>query len=102
MAAKRYHQSMKDRVHEGVGEEMHLLKDHHPERARRHRAMYHGGMIDEDHSAIANLPQSVKMTSYPRSAGAMHEELDDTLGGVDKQMGEDAGQSRRHMRPHKY
>lgn len=102
MAAKRYHQSMKDRVHEAAGEDMYLLKDSGSERARRARAMYNGGMIDEDHSAIANLPQDVKMRSYARSASAMSEDLDDTERGVDKQVGQDASQARAHMKPHKY
>lgn len=102
MAAKRYHQSMKDRVHEAAGEDLYLLKDSHAERARRAREMYKHGMIDEDHSAVANLPQGVKMESYPRDNSAMHEELDDTLYGVDMQTGRDSSQGRRHMKPHKY
>lgn len=100
--AKRYYQSIRDRVHEGVGEDMYLLKDSRSERARRAHAMYESGMIDEDRSAIANLPQDVKMRSYARSATAMTDELDDTERGVDKQVGRDASQARAHMKPHKY
>lgn len=100
--AKRYHQSEKARVHEAVGEDMYLMRDGRGERNRRHKEMYGNGMIDEDHSAVANLPQGVKMESYNQTGPWMRDMLDDTIRGVDKQMDADDRENMRELRPRKY
>lgn len=76
--AKRHHSSHKGHMDYG---------EHYagPE-ARRTQEMQDGGMIREDRSAIANLPQNVMMKPYPMTGPYMPEGLDDTISGVDHQM----------------
>lgn len=57
---------------------------------RRKQEMEDAGMIHEDHSAVANLPQEVVMRPYPKAPGYQDYGLDDTIGGIDYQMGKDA------------
>ena len=97
MAAKRYHQTMRDRKNEAYGEGYYEGAE-----GRRTQEMQDGGMIREDRSAIANLPQEVMMKAYPKTGPYMPEMLDDTLRGVDKQMDGDDSQRRKTMNPHKY
>jgi len=56
---------------------------------RRRQEMMDAGMIQEDPRAVANMPQMVKMTPYPKSPGYIPEGIDDTIRGVDGQMGYD-------------
>lgn len=69
---------------------------------RRHQEMMDGGMIREDHAAIANLPQGVMIKPYPKTGPYMPEGLDDTIRGVDNQMDADDSQRAKHFFPHKY
>ena len=68
-----------------------MAKRHHSEghyagaEGRRKQEMQDGGMISEDHSAIANMPQNVMMKPYPKEGNYMPEDLDDTIRGVDRQ-----------------
>lgn len=58
-------------------------------------------MIHEDHRAIANLPQEVMIKPYPKNGPWMPEGLDDTIGGVDRQINYDDSQRRAHFFPKK-
>ncbi|HZW61473.1 MAG TPA: hypothetical protein VFF04_04580, partial [Candidatus Babeliales bacterium] len=69
--------------------------------ARRRQEMRDAGMIHEDPRAIANLPQDVRIQPYPRHYDYMPEGLDDTIRGVDQQMGFDDSQRSRHLFPKK-
>jgi hypothetical protein len=69
--------------------------------ARRRMELEDGGMIHEDHSAIANLPQNVMMKPYPKTGPYMPEDLDDRIEGVDRQMDFDDSQRRKHFFPKK-
>ena len=69
---------------------------------RRKQEMEDGGMIREDRSAIANLPQEVMMKAYPKTGPYMPEDLNDTISGVDSQMDGDDSQRRLSFNPHKY
>lgn len=69
---------------------------------RRRQELEDAGMIHEDHSAIANMPQGVIMKSYPMDRYYLPEGLDDTLRGVDRQMDYDGEKRVEHERPHKY
>jgi len=51
---------------------------------------YDGGMISEDRSATANLPQNVIMKVYPKVGFMNYSELNDTIRVVDNQMNDDA------------
>ena len=68
---------------------------------RRRQELEDAGMIHEDHNALANMPQSVKMTYYPKRGDYLPEDLDDTLGGVDRQMAYDNGKKMSHFYPKK-
>lgn len=85
---------MAERYHSGP-------TDTRSERSRRHKEMYANGMISEDHSAIANMPQSIKMTEYAQTGPWMPEPLDDTIRGVDKQMNADDSKRRAQLKPSK-
>lgn len=69
--------------------------DYAGENARRTQEMQDAGMIHEDLSAIANLPQNVMIKSYPKTGPYNPEVLDDTIGGIDRQM--DYDDSKRAM-----
>ena len=69
---------------------------------RRRQEMEDAGMIREDHSAVANLPQGVMMKPYPKDTGNyLPENLDDTLRGVDRQMSYDNKKKMDHFYPKK-
>lgn len=51
------------------------------------------GMINEDRSAIANLPQTVMFKEYPKG-DYFNYHLDDTIKGVDVQMDDDVRKER--------
>lgn len=62
------------------------------------------GMIREDRSAVANLPQNVMMKEWPKVDYTGFEGLDDTIRGVDQQMRDDArgGKKKRGRNPEKW
>lgn len=68
---------------------------------RRRMEMHDAGMINEDHSAVANLPQGVVMRPYAKNGNYLPEVLDDTIRGVDGQMNLDDSQRRRNFMPKK-
>lgn len=68
---------------------------------RRMLEMKDAGMLYEDHSAIANLPQDVKIKPYPKTGPYMPEVLNDDLSGIDAQMNYDDSQRRAHWYPKK-
>jgi hypothetical protein len=59
-------------------------------------------MLTEDHGAMANMPQNVKMMYFPHDTGPyLPLDYDDTLMGIDRQEREDNTQKMRHMKPRK-
>ena len=59
-------------------------------------------MLKEDHKSVANLPQEVKQYAYPKQSYLDRETLDDTIMGVDRQIGQDVGQMKRRPSRTKY
>jgi len=55
-------------------------------------------MINEDRSAIANMPQHVIMRPFAGEHGYTPENLDDTIRGIDRQMNQDNGKKLHHLR----
>jgi hypothetical protein len=66
---------------------------------RRLEAM-DAGMIHEDPNAIANLPQNWMVKPYPKTQ-SLSAPLDDTIRGIDRQMGIDVSKARKQLRPQK-
>jgi hypothetical protein len=91
--AKRYHDSrvkmLKHREYY-AGEE-----------GRRTQEMEDGGMLHEDHSAMANMPQNIIMKHYPKSYGYMPEGLDDGISGVDGLIEKNDRKRTEHNKPKK-
>ena len=52
-----------------------------------------GGMISEDRSAIANMPQNVVYKEYPAYGVYLNQNLDDTMAGIQKQQSGDVGKA---------
>lgn len=70
--------------------------------ARRRQEIEDAGMLHEDHRAIANLPQEVMIKPYPYAYHYLPEGLDDTIRGVDDQIGYDDEQRSDHFYPKKF
>jgi hypothetical protein len=108
--AKRHHNSKREMHHSDSGERRNqgqyrsgmAMGEHYAgAEPRRRQEMEDAGMIHEDHSAVANLPQGVMMKYYPKESGYMPENLDDTLRGVDRQMDYDNKKKMEHFHPKK-
>ena len=69
--------------------------------SRRTQEMQDAGMIREDRSSIANLPQEVIMRPYPMDSDYTPEGLDDSITGIDRQKGMDHSGMMKHLRPKK-
>jgi len=54
------------------------------------------GMISEDHSAPANLPQEVVHKYYPKQAYEDSHELEDSIRGVDHQIRDSVDKMEKH------
>ena len=64
------------------------------ESARRTQEMQDAGMIHNDQSAIANMPQNVMIKPYPKAGYYLPEDQDDTIRGVDHQIDDLDGKKR--------
>lgn len=61
-----------------------------------------GAMIHEDYNCMSLLPYNVIIKEYPKNNFALHDELNDTITGVDRQMNTDSAQIRRANVAKKY
>ncbi len=94
--AKRHHSSHV-RPHHGASHGGH----YEGHSARRHQEMQDAGMIHENHAAIANMPQEVMIKPWPSAGSYLPEHLDDTISGVNRQMGMDDSKRSAHNVPKK-
>ncbi len=69
---------------------------------RRRQEMEDSGMISEDRSAVANLPQDVKYHSWPEPRLYAKYNLDDTIRGINHQMDDDGDEMKKDKFPEKY
>ncbi len=72
--------------------------DHNPGRDHKN-GMDSGymGMISEDHSATANLPQHVVQTPYPKCEYVDNYYLDDTIKGIDETLDDNIEKVESHQ-----
>lgn len=70
--------------------------------ARRSEERRDFGMLSENKTACANMPQEVKYHAWPTAPHYTDYGLDDTIRGIDQQMREDETQTRKHLQPGKY
>ena len=78
--------------HEGMYEGM-------EERRKQEREDSH--MFGETHMYMANMPTEVILKTVARPYSGMPEKLDDTISGIDHQVGTDLGQFHKHFAPKK-
>lgn len=82
-----------------------MAKKYHQSKKRSMDAeMYSNdsGMINSDHSSMANMPQNVMMKEYPKMGYGLDPYLNDTQSGIDNQIGADISQMKRHISKSKY
>jgi hypothetical protein len=70
-------------------------------KARRQEARDFG-MISEDKSACANLPQHVIQKEWPKPGYYADYDLDDTIRGINEQENADGSGMKRHRSKSKY
>lgn len=70
--------------------------------ARRRREIEDGNMLNENHSAIANMPQEVKYHDWPASPIGASYNLNDDIRGIDNQMRDDLRGEKKGEMPEKY
>jgi hypothetical protein len=63
---------------------------------------YDGGMISQPKNDLANMPQQVIIKKYPSGSGYLPENLNDTISGIDSQMGKDNAKKTGNLQPEKY
>ena len=68
---------------------------------RLSQEMNDANMINENRSAIANLPQEVMIKSWPSSESYLPEGLDDGITGVNRQVALDDAKRSKHNVPKK-
>ncbi len=99
----KYHQTRKDRHDESRG-----MKDYYKgkgeEMSPRYGREHHGsmdsgymGMLHEDHSAPANLPQHVVHKYYPECDYVDNYYLDDTYKGIDENIDDSVEKIEHHQ-----
>jgi hypothetical protein len=105
MAKKTYHNS--DGSREGGYHKSHTgdMSRHEEyagidQRRNQEKADFH--MISEDRTAIANMPQNVVMHEWPRHPYGKQSQLNDTIGGVDRQIRDDSSEDKKYEFPEKY
>jgi hypothetical protein len=86
---------MAKRYHNGNGMKSMESRDlYSGKTSRREMESRDAGMISEDRSAIANLPQNVVMKAYPACAYDSYN-LNDNINGIDVQIRDDVHGGKR-------
>lgn len=106
---KRYHHHKSHAHHEhrehekrSRGTEEYREKEMYAGSAMRERMEYDSSMmIQENHSAMANLPQEVMMKYYPSTA-YQNENVPDTIRSIDVQIRDDMKHHKKGNYPEKY
>ena len=110
--AKRYHQSVKDRLAESRGEERREMHSEMLEAAKSHdyysgankrREMEakDGAMMPLYPKGFAGMPGEVIMREWPKGGGYLPTAYNDDISGIDNQQRGDHSQTMKHFRPSK-
>jgi hypothetical protein len=75
-----------------------MAKKYHSDKARE---TSDGGMIPSGQGKFANMPTEVVQKDWGLTQVGMPENLDDTIKGIDKQVGLDNAKKHAHMNPKK-
>ncbi len=75
---------------------------HSAEGARRSSEMRDSGMLHDNKSAVANMPQDVKYHAWPSAHVGLDSRIDDTISGINDQMRSDESKARSILNPKKY
>jgi len=70
--------------------------------SRRSQESADFNMMGLDSSSVANMPQNVVYKAWPSAGNYSDYGLNDTIGGVNKQMNEDGAKMKKHLQPGKY
>lgn len=70
--------------------------------SRRKTEMRDAGMLHEDKSAVANMPQSVMYKPWGNDFRGFDSNLNDDISGINRQQREDEGVAKRHNDPKKW
>lgn len=90
---KKYHQTKKDRRDESRG-----MKRYEEGRSHKNEMdSAYMGMLSEDHSAPANLPQHVVHKYYPKCDYVDNYYLDDTYKGIDENIDDSVRKIESHQ-----
>ena len=60
------------------------------------------GMMSAGSSSFANMPQNVVHKEWPKANFGLNTDLDDTIKGIDEQMGADVAVMRKRLSKGKY
>ena len=69
--------------------------------SRRAQEREDSAMMGKMVGSHSNMPQDLIIKNYPKPGSFMPENLDDTIGGIDSQMGEDNSKRNSKMKPKK-
>lgn len=95
MAKKKFHESSRG----DMGEAMEHYAGYD---ARRRREIEDGNMLNESHSAIANMPQDVKYHTWSMTPMGGRYKLNDDISGIDVQIRDDLKREKDMPYPEKY
>jgi hypothetical protein len=70
--------------------------------SRRKSEMRDAGMLSDDKSAIANMPQNVRYHDWPGSYRGLDSYLNDDISGINNQMEMDDRGARKNLVPKKW
>ncbi len=70
--------------------------------SRRTQEMQDGGMIREDRSSVANMPQMVEYKPWPGGHEGHDGKLNDTISGINERQREDRAGMKKELGVHKW
>ena len=85
-----------------MAKKRHYDGEYSGEKMRRKMEMSDAGMLHDDKSAVANMPQDVKYRPWGNDFTGFDSNIDDTISGINQQQRMDEGEAKRHNVPKKW